>query len=264
MTMRESTRAKVSRPLARAARAAPPAAQVVPTPKRVAAKASPSRARGAHSSPETLPRTQEARRTGTIRKLLDAACEELVVSGYAGATTAKICERAGTSQGGLFRHFPTREALMVAVGIDVGEAMLGSYEATFRAATSSMSTLPTSPPNDQDVAPLVGALALVRGHCRSRKNQAFYELVMAARTDDRLRAALGPATAAYYASIEALARSLLPDLARSLGPRFPLLVDTLLAVFDGEALHGFVLPDAALRDGPRVEFLATIVRLLAG
>ncbi len=202
-----------------------------------------------------IPRTQEERRTGTIRKLLDAACDELVEVGYSGATTAKICARAGTSQGALFRHFPTRESLMVAVGEDIGSGMLESYAAAFRDATA---------PGRANVSdPLVGALGLVRQHCRSRKNQAFYELMVAARTDDRLKEALGPPTAAYYVAIEGLARALLPELAEALGTRFPLLVDTLLAVFDGEALHGFVLPDTERRDAPRVELLASIVRLLS-
>jgi AcrR family transcriptional regulator len=67
-------------------------------------------------------RTQGERRETMTRRLLDAARDQLVLSGYAGATTARVCERAGVSQGALFRHFPTREALMVAVAEDVGGA----------------------------------------------------------------------------------------------------------------------------------------------
>ena len=95
-------------------------------------------------------RTQEERREGTIRKLLDAATEALIEVGYAGASVQEICERAGVSQGGLFRHFATREALMVAVGEDVGQQTLRpvSARASRRCATGE--------------DPLVLAMRLVR------------------------------------------------------------------------------------------------------
>jgi AcrR family transcriptional regulator len=180
-------------------------------------------------------RTQEERRGGTIRKLLDAATATLVDVGYAEASVQAICARAGVSQGALFRHFPTREALMVAVGEDVGRRMLTSYQNEFEALRGS-------------AEPLVLALRLVRAHARSRVNQAWYELALAARTHGTLREALAPAAIAYYREIEALARQLLPDVAARMGDRFGLFVETMLAIFDGENVHRFVLPSDASDD----------------
>jgi len=201
-------------------------------------------------------RTQEERREGTIRLLLDATCDELCEAGYAGATTARICARAGVSQGALFRHFATREALMVAASEDIGRAMLESYEAAFRAGRER------GPRSEAES--LAGGLRLLREHCRTKKNQAFYELLMAGRTDEALRDALRGPAVAYYAAIERLASTLLPGLAASLGPTFPLLVDTMLAVFDGEAVHAFVLPEATARREGRIELLAGLVAHVAG
>ena len=53
-------------------------------------------------------RTQQERREGTIRKLLDAAAETLIEVGYSEASVQRICARAEVSQGALFRHFASR------------------------------------------------------------------------------------------------------------------------------------------------------------
>jgi AcrR family transcriptional regulator len=194
-------------------------------------------------------RTQAERRESTIRKLLDAATRALIELGHAGASVQEICERAGVSQGALFRHFATREALMVAVGEDVGDKLLARYRREFEPLRAT-----------ED--PLVLAVRLVRDACRSRLNQAWYELSMAARTSPTLRKALRPTSARYHRDIERLARQLLPDLAARLGDRFPVLVDTVIAVFDGEAVHRFVLARPELEKA-RIELLVAFARGLA-
>jgi AcrR family transcriptional regulator len=193
-------------------------------------------------------RTQEDRREGTIRKLLDAGTEALIDVGYADASVQEICKRAGVSQGALFRHFPTREALMVAVGADVGKKTLVRYRRDFYALKG-------------EEEPLVLAMRLVRTHCRSRLNQAWYELAVAARTREGLRRALAPVGERYDTDIEALARQLLPGLAALLGDRFTVFVDTILAVFDGEVLHRFIAKRPRVEDA-RLELLASFTRLL--
>ncbi len=193
-------------------------------------------------------RTQEERREGTIRKLLDAATETLIDAGYAEASVQAICARAGVSQGALFRHFPTREALMVAVGEDVGNKTLERYRREFEALRG---------PSE----PLVLAMRLVRTHCRSRLNLAWYELASAARTHSTLRKALEPVAARYHADIEALARDLLPGLASQLGDRFTVLVDTIVAIFDGEVVHRFLLKRPRL-DEARLELLTGLAALV--
>jgi AcrR family transcriptional regulator len=194
-------------------------------------------------------RTQRERREGTIRKLLDAATETLIELGYAEASVQRICTRAELSQGALFRHFATREALMVAVGEDVGAKLLDRYGRKFVALPKAANDIPA-------------AMRLVRDACRSRLNQAWYELELAARTNENLRKALEPVARRYYADIAGLARELLPELATKLGPSFDVLVATVIAVFDGETMHRFVAKEPALEDA-RFELLAGTLRQLA-
>lgn len=200
------------------------------------------------SRTEPRRRTQQERREGTIRKLLDAATDALVEVGYAGASVQVICERAGVSQGALFRHFETREALLVAVGQDVGRQTLVRYRREFE-------TL-----RDRE-EPLGLALRLVHDRCRSRLNQAWYELAMAARTSPGLRKALRPVAEAYYEDIERLARELLPDVAAAMGDRFASLVSMIIAMFDGEMVRRFVL-SSPTAERARLELLETLAGAL--
>ncbi len=194
-------------------------------------------------------RTQTERREGTIRKLLDAATTALIEVGYAGTTVQAVCTRAGVSQGALFRHFPSREALLVAVCRDLGGRVLESYRHRFRAARGG--------------DPLVVAMQLLRQQCRSRENQAFYELALAARTNPELERALRPVAQQYYDDIERLARELLPELASALGPTFRVLVDTIVCVFDGEAMRRILFEDAEM-DEARVGALRAALGALVG
>jgi AcrR family transcriptional regulator len=191
-------------------------------------------------------RTQEERREATTRKLLDAAADSLIEDGYANASVQAICVRAGVSQGGLFRHFASRDALMVAAAGDIATRILEQYGREFESLRAH-----------ED--PLVLAMRLVRRACRSRLNQAWYELAMAARTHPGLRKALRPMSARYYADIEALARQLLPELASAFGDRFSVLVDTIIAVFDGEVVHRLLLEKPDVEDA-RIELLASLAR----
>ena len=194
-------------------------------------------------------RTQRERREGTIRKLLDAATETLIEAGYAETSVQRICDRAEVSQGALFRHFATREELMVAVGSDVGARILESYRKKFV----------TLAKRDRD---LEAALRLVRDACRSRLNQAWYELEVAGRTNETLRKALEPVARRYFADITRLARELLPELALALGPTFDLVVTSIIALFDGETTHRFLVKDPALEDA-RLAMLAQSFAVLA-
>src|SRR5688572_16842657 len=66
------------------------------------------------TSPRKLPR--QTRSTATVDAIVEATAQVLATHGYEGATTARIAERAGTSVGSLYQYFPTKEALLVAVG----------------------------------------------------------------------------------------------------------------------------------------------------
>src|SRR5258708_31698210 len=200
------------------------------------------------SKPKERPRrTQQERREGTIRKLLDAATGVLIEVGYSEASVQRICARAAVSQGALFRHFPSREALMVAVGEDVGHQLLVRYREQFEALGGT---------ND-----IRAAMRLMRDACRSRLNQAWYELRIAARTNDTMRHSLAPVYKRYGEDIERLAGALLPNLAASLDDRFPVLVTSLVAMFDGEVMQRFVVKAPRVEEA-RLELIADAVALL--
>lgn len=201
-------------------------------------------------SPVPARRTQQERREGTIRKLLDAATDTLIEVGYAEASVQQICDRAEVSQGALFRHFATREELMVAVGADVGARILDQYKKKFGAAAKRDSDIET-------------ALRLVRDACRSRLNQAWYELELAARTNENLRKALEPVLRRYFTDITELARELVPDIAATLGPAFDMLVTSVIMMFDGETTHRFLIKDPAEEDA-RLAYLVRGFALLQG
>jgi AcrR family transcriptional regulator len=51
----------------------------------------------------------------TVDAVLEACVQVLRARGYAGATLARIAERAGVSVGSIYQYFPTKEALLAAV-----------------------------------------------------------------------------------------------------------------------------------------------------
>ena len=196
-------------------------------------------------------RTQKERREGTIRKLLDAATHTVIEVGYAEASVQRICARAEVSQGALFRHFATREALMVAVGEDVGARILERYRKQFLSVPAGE-------------ASLAAAVRLVRDACRSRLNQAWYELTIAARANENLRKHLEPIARRYHVDIATAARELLPDFAARLGSSFDVLVSTVIAVFDGEAIERFAIVQPELEEARLALLVAALEHLARG
>src|SRR5262249_52280112 len=137
------------------------------------------RARRARPSVKKVRRTQEERRARTIQKLVAATIDSLQEVGYARTTVKEICRRARLSHGALFRFFPTVLSLVLAAAEEIGRRQIAEFDERFAKIKRG-----------QD--PLGAALALVRDACRSPINMVFYELLVAARTDRALRAALAP------------------------------------------------------------------------
>ena len=125
-------------------------------------------------------RTQAQRREGTIGALLDATVACLTTRGYAATSTAAVCAEAGVSQGALFRHFPTRQALLVATAEHVATRNVAAFRALIDSEVDTV----------EQVTSVLGHL---RGVVLSPANQTWRELLVAARADADLRAALLPA-----------------------------------------------------------------------
>jgi AcrR family transcriptional regulator len=143
-------------------------------------------------------RTQAQRREGTIGALLEATVRCLTERGYAATSTAAVCAEAGVSQGALFRHFPTRQALLVATAEHVATRNVAAFRATVGAEVDT-------------VDDVVAVLARLRAIVLSPANQTWRELLVAARADAGLRAALLPAREALQAQMLAAAADLWGD-----------------------------------------------------
>ncbi|WP_052367778.1 TetR/AcrR family transcriptional regulator [Algiphilus aromaticivorans] len=194
-------------------------------------------------------RTQAERRAATRRRLLDAAAEVLVAQGYARASVQAIVSQAGLSQGALFGHFDTRLDLMRAVADDVGDRLISAYGEAFRQAGTT---------GHEDW--LRAALELVRSNCRSRLHQAWFELLMAARSDLNLHVALAPAWSRHMSRVQRIAAQLMPAAATRMGADFEVSVDAAVTMLHGEAVDNFVRADAAA-DEARMRWLCESLRM---
>ncbi len=189
-------------------------------------------------------RTQAERRAGTITALLDATVACLAESGYAATSTAAVCARAGVSQGALFRHFPTRQALLVATAEHVARRNVQEFGSTVGSDVGTVDA----------VAAVLGRLRTV---VLSPANQTWRELLVAARADEDLRAALLPARESLQAQMLAVAADLWSDRlpADDLAPVLSVVVNFL----DGLAFSALD-PDPSAAPGRTVE---RALRLLA-
>ena len=134
--------------------------------------------------------TQAERRAATRSTLLDAAAEVLVERGLAGFTTTAVTDRAGVSNGALFRHFPTRLDLIAATVEHVLVRLRTTYETTF-------GDLPAGP----DVETL---LDLLWSAMSDTQFGAVLEVYTQARTDTDLLAAIHPIVAEHGDYVNAL------------------------------------------------------------
>jgi AcrR family transcriptional regulator len=110
-------------------------------------------------------------------RLLDAAIDCLYELGYSGTTTIEVAARAGVSRGAQLHHFPTKEHLVTLAVRHVLAKRLDEFRAAFAA-------LPEGADKHE------AAIAILWEMMSSRTFYAWLELVVAARTDARLRATI--------------------------------------------------------------------------
>lgn len=189
-------------------------------------------------------RTQAQRREGTIGALLDATVTCLAHRGYAGTSTAAVCAEAGVSQGALFRHFPTRQDLLVATAEHVATRQVEAFRALGARDVDTVDEMTT-------------VLGHLRGLVLSPVNQTWRELLVAARADEALRTALLPAR-------ESLQRQMLEAAGDLWGDRLPAedlaaVLSIVVNMLDGLAFSALD-PDPTAAPGRTVE---RALRLLA-
>ena len=188
-------------------------------------------------------RTQAERSRSTREALLEATIGALAELGYARATTTEVCQRAGVSQGALFRHFATKAELVSAAAERLFAALIADYRAAFLAAAGE---------GDR----IAAATRLLASIFRQPRLQAAFELYLAARTDRELAASLRPVADRHGANLREHARQLFPEAEAS--PDFEADIDLVMSALQGAAIGG-----AALRDEVREErLLAYLTRLV--
>ncbi len=80
----------------------------------------------------------QARAEETYRLLLEAAQAAFAELGYEGAGVAEVCRRAGVSKGAFYHHFPSKQALFLALL----EAWLSQLDASIAALSASPAPVP--------------------------------------------------------------------------------------------------------------------------
>ena len=157
-------------------------------------------------------RTQRERREATI--------DCLVEHGYRDTSIGRICDRAGVSHGGLFRHFSSRIDLLAAVTDEVGKRHIAQLQ------TLVIDLEPTEDMVDSMVR-------FFRQATREPVSAAWREVIVACRTDADLREAVEPAVHRFEDAIMHVASIV---SGRPEGDReFGTLILSMLHMFDSEA-----------------------------
>ncbi len=189
-------------------------------------------------------RTQAERRAATQRALLDATILTLRELGYAKTTTTEIVARAGVSQGALFKHYPTKEALLSAAA----EALCASLFPRFRAAMKG------GKKGDDAVEQAIRGLWPV---FKTDEVRVLHELYAAAPTEPGLKKALIPVLQAHRSNILDQSKSMFPELAEL--PGFEGAVELVLTTMTGAAIMLFAGKDLA-REKALLEGLVAVAR----
>lgn len=191
-----------------------------------------------------MARTQQQRREETVARLLQASIDTIIEVGYARASAAVITKRAGVSVGALFRHFETMGDFMAATAYEVLRRQLETF-------TKQVAEIPADRPA------LPAALTILRDITAGSTNAVLYELMVAARTDEKLKETLQNVLGQYSAKIHDAARGL-PGAESFPEETFPVIVALMTNVFDGAAIVRGVLPQPELEE-QRIPMLTALL-----
>lgn len=191
-----------------------------------------------------MARTQQQRREETVARLLQASIDTIIEVGYARASAAVITKRAGVSVGALFRHFETMGDFMAATTYEVLRRQLETF-------TKQVAEIPADRPA------LPAALTILRDITAGSTNAVLYELMVAARTDEKLKETLQNVLGQYSAKIHDAARAL-PGAESFPEETFPVIVALMTNVFDGAAIVRGVLPQPELEE-QRIPMLTALL-----
>lgn len=191
-----------------------------------------------------MARTQQQRREETVARLLDASIATIVEVGYARASAAVITKRADVSVGALFRHFETMGDFMAATAYEVLRRQLELF-------TKQVAEISADGPAIEAV------LEILRDITGNPTNAVMYELMIAARTDEKLRATLQHVLTEYGTKIFEAAHAL-PGTENVPEETLAILAATLTNTFDGAAIVRAVMPLPDI-DAQQIPLLASLL-----
>ena len=167
-------------------------------------------------------RTQKERKAAAVEKLINATINTIIEVGYHGTSLSVICKAAGISQGGLFRHFPTRKALIIAAAAVVNERLVNRFLLGFQNRDFSENVMEVM-------------VNLLRDDLLSAEQSVWQELSVAARTDPELCSALAEHEHKMNEGIRDVSNAMAPQLGLDSEELFTAI---LLAIrcFDGLSL----------------------------
>ncbi len=186
----------------------------------------------AASTSRSIQLPRQARSRETRRKILEGAAACLVERGYGGTSTTEIVRRAGVSQGALFKHFPSKRALLGAAAEHLFVSLIAQYERSSAELEERSGR-----------ARLDAALRLLRCAFSEPGMQAVLELSVVARTNSDLRMTIEPVLREQGGRLRRLARSLFAAEAEGADDSGG-FVDLVLDAMQGAAVGALVLPDA--------------------
>ena len=160
-------------------------------------------------------------------RLLDATVATLAEKGYTRTTTTEIARRARVSRGAQLHHFPTKAELVAGAVEHLFEQRHNEYLAAFARL-----------PSGQNRA--AAAVDLLWSVISGPTFYAWLEVVVAARTDARLRRTVTGIVRRFVDSVYTTFRRLFPGN-ESHGAVIP---GFAFAVLQGLALDQMVVPDA--------------------
>jgi AcrR family transcriptional regulator len=170
-------------------------------------------------------------------RVCEAAVGQLAREGFHGTSIVKVARRAGVSQGALQHHYPTKDALIVALA----DYLLVRSVRWFARARLELAVSPDA------FAEIVRRSW--REQFKSDDFAAMLEILVASRTDENLRRRIKPALDRWRSAIDAELAELLPATTRSAAE-----LDAILSI-SRAMMTGLLIHDDLVKDDAHIDFV---------
>lgn len=196
---------------------------------------------------QEAPGWQAQKSAATRNLIIEAAIKCFVELGYARTTTTAIADKAGLSRGAMLHHFPSKVDIVRAAVEHLHAKRLRAFRRTVQL---------TPPAGDR----IRANLEAYWQHVRHPMFVAFFELVVAARTDPELAQILRPAQEAFEQEWHRTAREVFPEWNTD-DETFDVALDLTRYVLEGMAIS-FLVHKETERDRRVVDYLEGKLREL--